>query len=379
MTTLTEDPGAMLTPYLDDLPAVFDSAEKLAEVIDRVERLARAHVPDVSTNTGRLAIASIAAKVARSKTALDDAGKRKTEDLRRAKEVVDAQRRNIRERFDELKTEVRAPLTEWEDAEEARKQALEERLDELAVRVAYDHSWSAVGIAEEIVRIENIPIDESWQEALASAATRKDATLFDLRLKLGAARQREAEAAELARLRAEAAEREHREAERIAAQIAEANQRNAKVDEDARQAAIALARADAARSARAQAEREAWEQIAAAERRAQEATERQRAAEAAAEQAAVEAEARQAAAVAAERERAEAQRQAAADAQAKRDANKRIRVAARKEMVASLEPIIAKVIGDDRNAVATNSDLHGAELVADALLAGAVPRCTVVL
>lgn len=58
-------------------------------VLLQIEKQARAIVPDVSTATGRKAIASVAAKVARSKTALDEMGKNLTADLRQKVNAVD--------------------------------------------------------------------------------------------------------------------------------------------------------------------------------------------------------------------------------------------------------------------------------------------------
>lgn len=52
--------------------AVFTTKEQLDPIIEAIEKEARSLVPDVSTRKGRDAIASMAHKVARSKTYIDN-------------------------------------------------------------------------------------------------------------------------------------------------------------------------------------------------------------------------------------------------------------------------------------------------------------------
>lgn len=81
---------------------------------------------DISTPEGRKACASLAYKVARSKTALDAMGKTLTDQWRKQAETVHAERRLIEKELDALANEVRAPLTEWENIEKARVKAHED-------------------------------------------------------------------------------------------------------------------------------------------------------------------------------------------------------------------------------------------------------------
>ena len=55
--------------------AVFTNNDQLDPLIELIEKEARSLVPDVTTKKGRDAIASMAHKVARSKTYIDNAGK----------------------------------------------------------------------------------------------------------------------------------------------------------------------------------------------------------------------------------------------------------------------------------------------------------------
>ncbi|MGQ7807167.1 hypothetical protein ACUN3I_16280 [Hafnia alvei] len=101
--------------------AVFTSQEQLDPLIEAIEKEARSLVPDLSTKKGRDAIASMAHKVARSKTYIDNAGKDLVAELKALPKQIDESRRLVRERLDALKDEVRRPLTEWEAKQERLK------------------------------------------------------------------------------------------------------------------------------------------------------------------------------------------------------------------------------------------------------------------
>lgn len=102
----------------------------LDELLNRIQAEARRFEPDMSTDAGRKAIASQAYKVARSKTAIDDAGKALVAEWKEKSRAVDAKRKQAREFLDTLRDEIRKPLTEWEKEQEritAEKAAAEER------------------------------------------------------------------------------------------------------------------------------------------------------------------------------------------------------------------------------------------------------------
>jgi hypothetical protein len=90
-------------------------------LIERIEAEVRSHVADLTTKKGRDAIASLAFKVSKSKTALDTAGKALTETQKAEIKVVDDARKKIRDRFDALRDEARKPLTDWERLKRTKK------------------------------------------------------------------------------------------------------------------------------------------------------------------------------------------------------------------------------------------------------------------
>lgn len=229
---------------------VFTNAEQLAPLIETIEKEARSLVPDVSTRKGRDAIASMAHKVARSKTYIDNAGKDLVAELKALPKQIDESRRLVRERLDALKDEIRRPLTEWEaeqdriKAEEAMNAAHEEAL---AMNEEFDHQRAAqIEADHELALLMNESFDRQREEERQKAVQE----------------QREREQ----RIQREAEERARREAEEKSRfELAEAARREAE-----------------ARAAAERAEREKQEAIDLAERQKQEAiaAERRRAEEA---------------------------------------------------------------------------------------------------
>lgn len=350
----TEAGTALAIPERTELIALFKTEGGLDPIIARIEAEVRAHVPDVTTKKGRDAIASLAYKVARSKTTLDDAGKALTEEQRRQIAVVDAARRSMRDRLDALKDEARKPLDAWEAAEQERVAALKARMVRLRDAVPSEETPEA--FAALIARVEATAIDDTWQEFTAEAAQVKDATLSRLR-----------DAAELVRLRAEAAARA--EADRLAAeQAAEAERQRVAAEAEARRKAeeerlaaeraarIEREKAEAAERAAQEAEARAKAE---AERQAKEAADR----EAALHRQLAEAKAREEAAAQAERDRIAEASRAEEEARAKRAADAAHRARVQSAIAAALEGYM---------------DM-GAMGVADAIIGGTIPHVRAVL
>ena len=151
----------------------------LDDMLKRIEDEARSHAPDLSTKKGRDAIASLAYKIAKSKTALDEAGKALNEDARAQINAVDAERRKVRDRLDKLKDEIRAPLTAWEAEEAARIERHKANLDRIRNAAPAENTASAFRVL--ISTVEGYEIGDKWQEFIVDAAKAKDETLARLR------------------------------------------------------------------------------------------------------------------------------------------------------------------------------------------------------
>lgn len=235
--------------------AVFTTKEQLDPIIEAIEKEARSLVPDVSTRKGRDAIASMAHKVARSKTYIDNAGKDLVAELKALPKQIDESRRIVRERLEALKDEVRRPLTEWE-AEQERIKAEEAmnalHAEALEMNIKFDQELAAKFEADhEMALLMNKDIDRDREEQrrLAEQAQRER----DERLKQEAAEQarRDAEAKHKAEIEA-AARREAEEKAR--AEIAE-RQRIEAEQRAAREKQEAEARAEREKAAAVEAER----------------------------------------------------------------------------------------------------------------------------
>ncbi|ENK1838869.1 hypothetical protein ACOSP8_001776 [Enterobacter hormaechei] len=248
--------------------AVFTTKEQLDPIIETIEKEARSLVPDVSTRKGRDAIASMAHKVARSKTYIDNAGKDLVAELKALPKQIDESRRIVRERLEALKDEVRRPLTEWEAEQERIKaeQAMNAmHAEALEMNIRFDQELAAKFEADhEMALLMNKDVDRDREELRRQAEQAQRE--HEERIKQEAAEQarRDAEAKHKAEIEA-AARREAEEkarAELAERQRIEAEQRAAREKQEAE----------------ARAEREKEEAVA-AERRHQEEAEAARLAE----------------------------------------------------------------------------------------------------
>ncbi|MFO6490493.1 coiled-coil domain-containing protein [Hafnia alvei] len=215
--------------------AVFTNQEQLDPLIEAIEKEARSLVPDLSTKKGRDAIASMAHKVARSKTYIDNAGKDLVAELKALPKQIDESRRLVRERLDALKDEVRRPLTEWEaeqeriKAEEAMNAMHEEAL---VMNAEFDRQRAAkIEADHEMALLMNEKIDREREEARQKAEQAKRE--HEERIKREAEEKARREADEAAKREIEAAAAREREAtlakeraEREAKELAEKAERD---------------------------------------------------------------------------------------------------------------------------------------------------------
>ncbi|WP_193147803.1 coiled-coil domain-containing protein [Citrobacter freundii] len=232
--------------------AIFTSKEQLDPLLEKIETEARSLVPDLTTKKGRDAIASMAHKVARSKTYIDNAGKDLVAELKALPKQIDESRRIVRERLDALKDEVRRPLTEWEAEQE---------------RIKAEEAMNALH-AEALVMNEDL----DRQRAAQIEADHEMALLMNDKFD----RDREEQRRQAEQVQRDHEERIKREAVEQARRDAEAKHK-AEIEAAARREAEEKARAEMAERQRIEAEqraaREKQEAEARAEREKQEAIE----------------------------------------------------------------------------------------------------------
>lgn len=254
---LDADPALL---YRDPDPSA--ALDKLCKEIEA--SLAELEV-DLTSSTGRKAIASAAAQIARRKVAIDEAGKGLTEEYRRKTEEINVVRRGVRERLDDLRDSAREPLTKWEEAEKAREEKIKciiDALERAALPLPADTPTETIDERLEWVRGVDVSVGALGAFA-AQADAFKERAIEHLTGERERAVARQREQAELERLRA--AERERQERERQA----EAQRRQ----EEAERERVAAAERRAAEEAAA-AERRAAEARIAEERRQREEAER---------------------------------------------------------------------------------------------------------
>lgn len=203
-----------VAPAKENALAVFTAANGLDPYLAKIREEIDGFTPDTSTKKGRDAIASIAYKVARSKTALDNVGKELVAELKDVPKKIDAERKRVRDTLDSWQEEVRRPLNEWQAAEDARVDRHNDGIEWFRLRAEENSDLSSDELVHSIGEVESYVIDESWQEFEAEAHRIKARALASLKEALDKRVKADNEAAELARLRQEAEARA--EADRIA-------------------------------------------------------------------------------------------------------------------------------------------------------------------
>ncbi|EBM0146010.1 hypothetical protein DPX93_03115 [Salmonella enterica] len=235
--------------------AVFTNNEQLDPIIEKIEKEARSLVPDVSTKKGRDAIASMAHKVARSKTYIDNAGKDLVAELKALPKQIDESRRIVRERLDALKDEVRRPLTEWEAEQEriaAEKAAEEERLRiEAEEKAALEALKKQIEADHEMALLMNDAFDRELAEKKAEEERQRIAHEEELKRQAAEQAKREAEEKAAAELAAAKKREEDAIAARAQAELL-AKQAQERAEQEAKDAA---AKAEAEKKAAIEAEK----------------------------------------------------------------------------------------------------------------------------
>ncbi len=358
------------TPVVDEaeytaLPKV-DEDPKLI-LLGKVDRKAymaelRASVAlqsgDVSTAAGRDRIKSAAHSIRTRKAAIDRSRKDLTEHWRRQTAAVNEVGKVIIGELDTLIEEVRAPVTAWEKAEEARIAEADRIILALQAAPTVTFGMTSAEVQERLDRIRGMNLNsevlgvrtEMAEELKADAVAKLTEAVASLKAQ-------EAQAAELERLRAEqAAAEERRQREEQERAAAAAREAAAKAEAER----LERAKAEAAEQARRDAE-----DAARREQEAREAEAQRQIDEANARAAQIEREA------AAERQKLadiEAARKAAADAEAQEQARRKADIQHRQQVIDTAAEALTKLGLTKKLATA----------VVNAIASGNVPNVQVV-
>jgi colicin import membrane protein len=233
----------------------FNGEGGIQAIVEQIKSQIGSIVPDVSTAKGRKEIASLAHKVAKTKTAIDAEGKKLKEQYTVITNKIDADRKYARDSLDAERDRIRQPLTDWENAEKERVQkhlADIEKIKDFA-HPSVISEMTAERIADQIRMLEVLEICPLFEEYEQEAKLAKFETLEALRTALVAREKYEAEQAELEafeqaerirwqkdhdeRIAREATEKAQREAEEKARLEAERVQRE-KLEAEQREARL---------------------------------------------------------------------------------------------------------------------------------------------
>jgi hypothetical protein len=209
-------------------PVELYTGDVLEIVLDEVEYKALEMAEGLTADTAaeRKMLASIAYKVAQSKTYLDGLGKNLVAEWKEESKKVDAARKTARDRLDALRDKIKLPLEIWEAAWNAMTERRRQTLDDikwLSRTVDGDGlPLNSVALAERLDKLNWTAIEpdkgEGSEEWVESATTALTAGIQTVSTALERQKQVEHQQAELARLRAqEEARRQKEEAERLEA------------------------------------------------------------------------------------------------------------------------------------------------------------------
>lgn len=296
----------------NSIVSAFATKGGINELFERVAQEVRKEVPDVTTQKGRDAIGSLAAKVSKSKKIIEEAGKSLVAEQKAQIKLIDDDRIAVVKMFDALRDEVLAPRDAWNKVEKDRVTELQNRVNQISIPFENEISEN---IKTHIEFIKSIDVDDSFMEFKDKAKLAKFETLDKLGELLIQAEKQELEQAELEAQRIAEQERLQREhEERIAQQAAE------------------QARIDAEQKAKAEIEKverekqEAIEREAKLKQEADQAIIREKQMKEDAERAAKQAEVDKQKAIEAERLRMEQQQKAEAEHQAKLEAQRKANI-----------------------------------------------------
>ncbi|EKT4486729.1 hypothetical protein JGK44_001129 [Shewanella algae] len=173
-------------------PKLYSVAGALDAYFEHIRTEATSEVPDLTTKKGRDRIASLSAQVSRSKTAIEKPGRAYLKHLKESVKPVETNLRSFVNGCDQLRDDVRKPLTDWEEEQKARAQRLQAMVDEFGDQVqsmrqtllSIDVHEREAFIDEIIAEVQETPVDESFEDFQEAGQQAKDAALRDLRQSL---------------------------------------------------------------------------------------------------------------------------------------------------------------------------------------------------
>lgn len=230
--------------------AAFSQAGGLQSIIDQITQQAHEQAKglDASTAANRKKLASIAYSVAQAKTGIDGEGKDLVSEAKDKIKVVDGNRKAVRDKLDTLRDTIRQPVTDYEQAEQARLAAIQAVLDQLDTLASNDSDGQRLSAEQLHMRKHQATAlaKNNYGDMAADVAAKAESTLKYLDTAIAAAEEYEQQQAEIERMRTEQAAREQADHEaKIAAEAAEKARAEAEAKAKAEREASERARIEA--------------------------------------------------------------------------------------------------------------------------------------
>lgn len=168
--------------------------------------------PDITTDKGRSELASMAYKIARTKTGLDELGKELVADQKKKIAIIDERRKLLRDELDAHKAAIRKPLTDYEDQEVARIEGHNSLIQRARDYLVLSTDTTAQDIQERLEALQKLG-ERDFQEFQGQFDAVKENSFNKLSERLAQQIKIDEDAAELERLRAESAARKAADAE----------------------------------------------------------------------------------------------------------------------------------------------------------------------
>jgi hypothetical protein len=255
----TVNHDAIKAEVVENPVIILMDATKLDAYLTALRADVDANPGDVKTSKGRDIIKANAAEIGRKKAGIDRERLRATEEWRSNISTVNEAGKVVKERFQALQDEVRAPLTTWEEKEESRKAEAQGIIDDMMGASVIQIGDTSDEIRTHLDRIRSRNLsDELFGPRIEEVTDLRDATVSTLQAALARIEQEEQDRAELEALRAE----RERRAQEDAARVVRDQEEQARLERDRAQAEAA--------------EQRRQDEVARMERERQEAVERAR-------------------------------------------------------------------------------------------------------
>jgi len=197
---------------LDEINAVtiFSTKGGANDILSKIEEKARSVVLDVTTPQGRKDTAALAYSASRSKTALCKMADEMTSDWKARTKAVNTEKKEITERLDALRDEIREPLNKIERIEKERIAEHEDALSLISDVIGFEYHTTQ-DVDENIIKSKEVYHNRDWQEYAEKAKFAFDRNIASLEGFRAGIIAREKEQAELEEFRAAKAAQEQKE------------------------------------------------------------------------------------------------------------------------------------------------------------------------